>query len=115
VLSRNVRGAQQIRVILNLHTYGMHILYPYGYTTKALAARHAPRDHVAFVKLAAKMATMNGYTPMQESSLYVNSGGFTDWAYGSQRIIGFTFELGPRTAAGGGFYPAAHASVRSQR
>jgi carboxypeptidase T len=106
VKGRIVRGAQQIRVVLNIHTYGMHILYPYGYTANPLPPDMRPRDHVAFVKLSAAMAAMNGYSPMQESSLYVNSGGLTDWVYGNQRIFGFTFELGPRTAAGGGFYPA---------
>jgi len=105
VRSRVILGDQQIRVALNVHTFGKQILYPYGYTTRAVPADMRPRDHRAFVALANQLAARNGYRPVQEGRLVVNSGGFTDWAYGKQRIFAFTFELGPATQAAGGFYP----------
>ena len=40
-------------------------------------------DHAALVAMGRKMASLNGYTPMQSSRLYVTDGDEIDWAYGS--------------------------------
>ena len=65
-------------------------------------------DHAALVAMGKKMATTNGYTPMQSSGLYVTDGDEIDWAYGSQHICMYTFELYPshaRSARTARFYP----------
>jgi hypothetical protein len=51
------------------------------------------------------MADANGYTPQQSSDLYITDGTINDWLWGDQRIVNFTYEMHPRDAAGGGFYP----------
>jgi hypothetical protein len=51
------------------------------------------------------MAATNGYTPQQASDLYITSGDFTDWAYGSYRIFAYTFEMYPTSSDSSGFYP----------
>ncbi len=38
---------------------------------------------------------MNGYTPMQSSTLYVTDGDEIDWAYGHEHIFMYTFEMYP--------------------
>ena len=66
-------------------------------------------DHAALAAMGKKMAKMNGYHPMQSSGLYITDGDEIDWAYGSQRIWMYTFELYPSHAKVGGlarFYPA---------
>ena len=100
VLSRRVGGAQQIRLAVSLHTFGRLFLYPYGYTTQAVPPDMRPRDHRAFVALGKGVAARDHYTAEQGSTFEVDSGGFVDWAYGTQRIFAFTMELG------GGDYPA---------
>jgi carboxypeptidase T len=58
--------------------------------------------------MAQKMSQWNNYVPQQASELYQASGDTTDWAYGTQRIFAFTFELDPKFSGGGwGFYPGA--------
>jgi carboxypeptidase T len=63
-------------------------------------------DHAALAALGRKMASTNGYTAMQSSSLYITDGDEIDWAYGSQGIFMYTMERYP---AGGStnaqFYP----------
>ena len=44
------------------------------------------------------MAALNGYTPMQSSSLYITDGDEIDWAYGHEHIFMYTFEMYPSTA-----------------
>ena len=101
VLSRRVGGAQQIRIAVSLHTFGKVFLYPYGYTTQAVPSDMRARDHRAFVALGKGVAARDGYKAEQGSAFELDSGGFVDWAYGTQRILAFTMELG------GGDYPAA--------
>ena len=66
-------------------------------------------DHAALVALGKKMATTNGYTPMQSSSLYVTDGDEIDWAYGLEHIFMYTFEMYPshsKVSSTARFYPA---------
>ena len=65
-------------------------------------------DHAALVALGKKMATTNGYTAMQSSSLYVTDGDEIDWAYGIEHIFMYTFELYPshsQVSSTARFYP----------
>ena len=52
-------------------------------------------DHAALASLGGKMAALNGYTPMQSSSLYITDGDEIDWAYGHEHIFMYTFEMYP--------------------
>lgn len=106
ILSRRVGGVQQITEILNVHSYGEHVLYPYGYTKQAVPPDMTQDDHDTFVALAQKMASLNGYHAMQGSQMYIYDGDFIDWAYGDQHIFGFTWEMYPKWGCVcGGFKP----------
>ena len=105
VRSRVVGGEQQLRLIVSWHSSGKLVLWPYGYTTTAVPSSMVVDDHKAMVALAQHAAALNGYTPMQSSTLYISDGTAHDWSYHEQRIFSFTFEMGP----GGdpNFYPTA--------
>jgi murein tripeptide amidase MpaA len=106
VQSRRVNNVQQITELLNIHSYGEHVLYPYGYTKAAVPPDMSLDDHNAFVAMAQKMASLNGYRAMQGSQMYIYDGDFIDWAYGVQHIFGFTWEMYPKWGCGcGGFHP----------
>lgn len=92
-------------VLLSFHTYSELILYPWGHTYDAIADA---KDASVFKTMAQKMSQWNSYTPQQSSELYQASGDTTDWAYGTQHMFAFTFELDPAFSGGGwGFYPGA--------
>ncbi len=98
MLSRRVGGQQQIKLAITFHTAGEQILWPYGYTKTDVPKDMTKDDHAALVALGKRMASRNGYHPMQSSSLYITDGDEIDWAYGSQRIWMYTFELYPSHA-----------------
>src|SRR6478609_7706703 len=93
--SRRIGGRQQIRTAITFHTAGEQILWPYGYTKTDVPGDMTNADHAALVALGKKMASMNGYTPMQSSSLYITDGDEIDWAYGMEHIFMYTFEMYP--------------------
>jgi carboxypeptidase T len=105
VRSRVVGGKQQIRTGIDFHTYSELVLWPYGYTYADTAPGMTADDRNAFAAVGRKMAASNGYTPQQASDLYVTDGSIDDWLWGNQKIFGYTFELFPKTAGAGGFYP----------
>ncbi|WP_149183887.1 M14 family metallopeptidase [Streptomyces sp. TRM49041] len=105
VRSRIVGGKQQIRAAIDFHTYSELVLWPFGYTYSDTAPGMTRDDRDAFATVGRKMAASNGYTPEQSSDLYVTDGSIDDWLWGDQRIFGYTFEMYPRSASGGGFYP----------
>ena len=72
-------------------------MWPYGYTKTPVPYDVTVRDHATFVALGRHMVSLNGYTPEQASSLYVDSGTARDWYYGKRHIFGFTFELATGT------------------
>jgi hypothetical protein len=90
-------GHQEIRVAITFHASGRLVMWPYGYTTKAVPADMRPDDRAVFVAIGQAMARRNGYRPEQASRLYVDSGTARDWYYGSQGIFAYTFELGSGT------------------
>jgi carboxypeptidase T len=109
MLSRRVDGQQQIKAAITFHTAGEQVLWPYGYTKTDVPADMTAADHAALVAIGKHMAASNGYTPMQSSSLYVTDGDEIDWAYGTQRIWMYTFELYPshsKVSGNARFYPA---------
>ena len=97
--SRRIGGRQQIKTAITFHTAGEQILWPYGYTKTDVPWDMTSDDQAALVALGRKMATTNGYTAMQSSSLYVTDGDEIDWAYGHEHIFMYTFELYPSHSA----------------
>lgn len=92
-----------ISIALSFHSYSELILYPWGGRNEGIGGQ----DEAIFKKMAADMAAMNGYKPMQSSQLYIASGDTCDWAYGELSVYCFTFELSPSSMWDGGFYPGA--------
>ncbi len=88
--------------LLTVHTYSQLILYPWGGSYDKVPDG---RDGQVFETMAKKMATWNGYDPMQASQLYIATGDTCDWAYSAHKIFAFTFELDPNQFSFGGFYP----------
>jgi predicted deacylase len=107
VEGRVVGGAQQLRLALNLHSFGEQVLFPYGYTTQKRPPDMRRGDRTLLRNLALGVAARNGYRAMQESAMYVTDGTLLDWLYGAHRILNLTVELSPRTEQDGGFYPDA--------
>lgn len=105
--SRVVDGTQQLRLALNLHSFGEQVLFPYGYTTADLPPDMSRGDRRTMRALALGIANRNGYRAMQESSMYVTDGTMLDWLYGAHGVLNLTVELSPGTEAAGGFYPDA--------
>lgn len=92
-------------VLLTFHTFSELILFPWGHSYDPISDA---KDVRVFRTMAQKMSQWNNYTPQQASELYQASGDTTDWAYGTQHIFAFTFELDPKFSGGGwGFYPGA--------
>lgn len=93
VESRIVDGRQRIRTHITFHTDGRLVMWPYGFTTADLPPQMTALDHDVFVTLGRAMAATNGYTPQQSSDLYISSGTFGSWMYGTQRVFSYVFEL----------------------
>lgn len=86
---------RNFQAVLSYHSYSQLILYPWGFTNEP-----APDSGVTNT-LATEMSDIiynvhgKTYTPQQASQLYLTSGDFTDWVYGTLRIPAFTIELRP--------------------
>lgn len=92
---RDLGLSHEFRAIMNYHSYGQSILYPWGYT-------YDPTPHDQLLReLSRDMADLiqdvhgKVYTPMQSSSQYLTSGTTNDWAYGELGTVSFTTELRP--------------------
>lgn len=105
VRSRVIGGEQQITAHIDFHSYSELVLWPYGYTYADTAPGLTQDDRNAFAAVGQQMAASNGYQPQQSSDLYITDGGFNDWMWADQGIFSYTFEMYPRSASGGGFYP----------
>lgn len=106
-VKRFVETHKNLKILLTLHTYSELILYPWGHSYDPIANA---TDRSTYETMARTMAGWNGYTPQQSSDLYITTGDTVDWAYGSQGLFAFTFELSPRDMwGGGGFYPGVEA------
>lgn len=102
-----VRSQKRMTSLLTFHTFSELVLYPWGHSFDKIGQNGLGKveDFTTFEKMAKQMASWNGYTPEQASSLYIASGDTTDWAYGELGIFAFTFELTPTSMWEGGFYP----------
>jgi hypothetical protein len=74
-------------VFLDMHSTGNLVLYPWG-------EDETPPPNPQFVTIAEKMASYNGYNPIQSIQLYPTSGTAHDWAYGELGLAGLGMETG---------------------
>jgi carboxypeptidase T len=103
VLSRRINNVQQIKVNVDIHTYGQLVLWPYGYKTADTGTDMTADQRSMFATIGQQMAATNGYTPEQASDLYIADGIIIDWMFFNQGITSYTFELFPTGSPG--FYP----------
>ena len=73
---------------LDIHSYSELILWPWGHTSTP-----APNEK-ELTTLGRKLASYNGYRPMQGVGLYPTDGTSDDVSYGELGIAAFTYELG---------------------
>jgi hypothetical protein len=78
---------------LSLHSAAHRVLWPYGYTTRAVPSTMTPDDHATFVALGKGVASRNGYTAEQSSAMYVSDGDGNDWAYHAAGVFVLTLEM----------------------
>jgi carboxypeptidase T len=103
---RDLVGRELFRGVITYHSFSQLILYPWGYTDRAIVDVD---DRTRIVQLAGRMQTLIGgvhgktYTPQQSSQLYPTAGDTTDWTYGVYGIPSYTIELRPATPEEGGF------------
>jgi carboxypeptidase T len=91
--SRVVGGRQQIRVHVTFHESGRLVMWPYGYTLTNVPSDMTSADHDVLVHMGKQMGARSSYRPQQASDLYISSGTTRDYAYGTYRILSYTFEL----------------------
>jgi len=107
VLGRKVGAVQQIKLMLDIHTFSELVLWPFGYTTSQVVSGMTADQYNTHKAIGTEMALSNGYWPAQSSGLYITDGGIDDWMWGDQKIFAFTFEMFPKESNPDGFYPAA--------
>ena len=105
VNTRVVGGKQQITTGIDFHTFSELVLWPLGYTHDETGPDMTADDHETFVALGEGMAASNGYTPEQDSELYITDGSIDDYLWGKHKIFDFTFEMYPSDGGLDGFYP----------
>ncbi len=103
-IKKFIENQHNVTILLSFHTFSELILYPWGHKYDSIENQ---RDFLVHKTMAETMAQWNGYTPQQSSDLYIASGDTTDWSYGQQHVVSFTFELDPKDMFSGGFYPGA--------
>jgi len=84
-------------VFLDMHSTGNLILYPWGQD-------NTPPPNLQLRTIARKMASYNGYNPIQSIQLYPTSGSAREYAYGEHGVAGLGMEIGSGSGACGGFF-----------
>ncbi|NLN96335.1 MAG: T9SS type A sorting domain-containing protein [Bacteroidales bacterium] len=91
---RDLLAARHFVAGISYHTYSELVLWPYGYTSNAVAP-----DATALAALGTAMGNAipklgsGTYTPQPIWALYPASGGTDDYAYGKHGIFCYTIEL----------------------
>lgn len=86
-------------VFLDMHSTGNLVLYPWGQD-------NTPPPNIELRTIARKMASYNGYNPIQSIELYPTSGTAREYGYGELGIAGLAMEIGSGSGSCGGFMPA---------
>lgn len=90
-----------IRLIVNYHSFGEQVFYPWG-------SKYSPIADTAMRKLhqdlAEGYAKITGYTPMQSSAPGPVTGDICDWSLGEKNIPCLAVELDPKEHISYGHY-----------
>ena len=106
VVKNYMQSIPNLRGHLDIHSYSALVLGPWGYTNSQTP------DHAEVVSLGNAMndaiTNTNGYpftfgTGDANGALYLASGTMPDWTYDGLGALGYTYELRPNSASGGGF------------
>ena len=85
-------------IFLDMHSTGNLVLYPGGQD-------FTPPPNIQLRTIARKMASYNGYNPIQSIELYPTSGTAREYGYGERGIAGLAMETGLGSGTCGGFMP----------
>ena len=77
-----------LAILIDYHTSGEKIIYPYGWTTKP------PKDEDLFMSISENISKINGYSMIQGAKWYFTFGSPKSWAYDKYGVLPFTLELG---------------------
>jgi hypothetical protein len=101
---RNFINSHNFSFIINAHTYGGYLLYPWGYDDI-----YTP-DHDIFTAIGDSASSLVGYPHGTAWDLLYNTNGdANDWDYGEQIEKPLILCLAPETGdAGDGFWPAPY-------
>lgn len=100
IYGRQLGATQRIRTGITFHSHAKAVQWPFGYSDDNYDM--LGDDNSTFVTMGGLMAQSNGYKAQQSSAAYITSGDISDWAYGTQGIFMYTFEMGD---GGNNFYP----------
>lgn len=80
VRSRVVGGKQQLKVFLDIHSVAELVLWPFGYTMSDTVPGSMSADEESVHRtIGRELASTNGFTPEQDSALYITDGTTDDW------------------------------------
>lgn len=78
------------KIGMDYHSYSNLIMWSWGWTSQP------PKDAALLTTIGKKLASFNGYKPMQASGLYPTSGTIRDFVYGELGVPYYTTEMGSR-------------------
>ena len=103
---RNFCNARQFKAAINAHSFGNHLIYPWGYIPSLLTVDSMRFNHWGEY-LTEKSAF--SYGTCDQTLFYITNGSSDDWMYGDvsnkPKIFAFTPEVG---SAYDGFWPASN-------
>lgn len=89
-------------LFIDWHSSGRLVLHPPGDT------KEPGPDHIGMQAVTRRIALINGYQPMQASSMYPTSGTADDWAWGRLGVPAFAIETGGAFLPTNGEYQASY-------
>ena len=81
------------------------MLWPFGHTLDQVTEGMTQDEYAKFEHLGTQLASANGYTAGQASSLYITDGDINDWMWGTHKVLSYCFEMYPPSGSAEGFYP----------
>jgi len=104
-------GRVHFAFMVNYHSFGKLILYPFGWQVETSAA-----DEPIYTALAGTPVNpaIPGYTPEAGASLYTTNGESTDWAYTTTGALAYTIELGEGIPGDGFLFPDNEALISQE-
>ncbi|HOZ51441.1 MAG TPA: M14 family zinc carboxypeptidase [Chitinophagaceae bacterium] len=100
---RDLCIANDFKLIMNYHSYGDWIIYPWGYVNQVTP------DDLTFNAIADRLTVDNGYVSGTcfQTLAYLTNGGSDDWHYGEQTVKPKTLAMTPEVGSStDGFWPS---------